>query len=163
MNSQYNSVYPRLKRWLYRGNRPNPVARILNRIQATAVTHGVGISYVATLEVAGRKSGRIVSFPVVPVFVDGLQYVVSMLGDDAQWVHNVRASGGKAVLRSSGRKEVHLEEVLPGQRAPILKAYLQRAEGARPHMPVSKDAPIVEFEKIAVAFPVFRVTYKQTM
>jgi hypothetical protein len=43
------------------------------------------------------------------------------------------------------------------QRAPILQAYLQIAPGARPHIPVDKDAPIAEFEKIAAEFPVFRL------
>ena len=80
-----------------------------------------------------------------------------MLGESGQWVRNVRAAGGRAVLRSGGREEVQLEEVPTGQRAPILKAYLQRAPGARPHVPVDKDAPLAEFEKIAAAFPVFRV------
>ena len=139
MNNQYDSVYPRLKRWLYRGNRPSWIARILNRVQATAAAYGVGLSYVATLEVTGRKSGRVVSFPVVPIIFEGQRYLVSMLGENAQWVRNVRASGGKAVLRSGGRNEIQLEEVLSDQRAPILKVYLQRADGARPHVPVSKE------------------------
>ena len=71
---------------------------------------------------------------------------------------NVRAAGGKAVLRQGGREEVRLEELPVAQRAPILKAYLQAAPGARPHVPVDKDAPLAEFEKIAAEFPVFRVT-----
>jgi hypothetical protein len=81
----------------------------------------------------------------------------SMLGDKVQWVHNVRAAGGKAVLRSGRREEIKLEEVPAEQRAPISKAYLQRAPGARPHVPVNKDAALSEFEKIAAAIPVFRV------
>jgi hypothetical protein len=43
------------------------------------------------------------------------------------------------------------------QRAPILKAYLRIAPGARPHMAISKDAPISQFETIAAQYPVFRV------
>jgi hypothetical protein len=61
------------------------------------------------------------------------------------------------VLRSGRREQIQLEEIPASQRAPILKAYLQRAPGARPHVPVNKDAPLAEFEKIAAAFPVFRV------
>lgn len=56
-----------------------------------------------------------------------------------------------------GREEVHLEEIPAEQRAPILKAYLQCAPGARPHIPVNKDAPLAEFAKVAAAYPVFRV------
>jgi hypothetical protein len=92
------------------------------------------------------------------VVVHGQRYLVSMLGDNVQWVHNVRAAGGRAVLPSGGREEIQLEEVPTDQRAPILRAYLQRAPGARPHVPVNKDAALAEFEKIAAAFPLFRLT-----
>ena len=34
------------------------------------------------------------------------------------WVHNVRAAGGRAVLRSGGREEVQLEEVPADQPHP---------------------------------------------
>ena len=135
------------KRWLYRGQRPNWIARILNRAWAAIASSGVAPTYLVTLEVNGRKSGRTASLPVVVTVVDGQRYVVSMLGENMHWVHNVRAAGGRAVLRSGGREEVHLEEVPADQRAPILRAYLQRAPGARPHVPVNKDAPIVEFGK----------------
>jgi deazaflavin-dependent oxidoreductase (nitroreductase family) len=144
-------------RWLYRGQRPNWVARMLNRAWAAVASSGVASNYLVTLEVTGRKSGRTVSLPVVVAVVDGQRYLVSMLGENVRWVHNVRAAGGRAVLRSGGREEVHLEEVPADLRAPILRAYLQRAPGARPHVPVNKDAPIAEFEKVATAFPVFRV------
>jgi deazaflavin-dependent oxidoreductase (nitroreductase family) len=146
------------RRWLYRGRRPNWIARILNRAWATVVSLGVASNDYVTLEVTGRKSGRIVSFPLVMVTVDGQRYLVSMLGENAQWVRNVQASGGKAVLRRGGREAVQLEEVPADRRAPILKAYLQIARGAQPHVPVNKDAPLGEFEKIAAAFPVFRLT-----
>jgi hypothetical protein len=39
----------------------------------------------------------------------------------------------------------------------VLKAYLQSAPGARPHISVDKDAPLEEFEAIAEQIPVFRV------
>jgi deazaflavin-dependent oxidoreductase (nitroreductase family) len=146
-----------IKRWLYRGNRPNWIARIANRVTRGIASSGVTSNYMETLEVTGRKSGRTLSLPVVLAIVDGERYLVSMLGENVQWVQNVRAAGGRAVLRSGGREEVWLEEVPADQRAPILKAYLQRAPGARPHVPISKDAPLAEFERIAAAFPVFRI------
>jgi deazaflavin-dependent oxidoreductase (nitroreductase family) len=109
------------------------------------------------LEVTGRKSGRTISLPVVVTIIDGQRYLVSMLGEHVQWVRNVRTAGGRAVLKSGGREEVRLEEVPPDARAPILRMYLQRVPGARPHVPVDKDAPLEEFEKVATAFPVFQV------
>jgi deazaflavin-dependent oxidoreductase (nitroreductase family) len=144
-------------RWLYRGQRPNWIARIANRATATLASLGVASNYLVTLEVTGRKSGRTFSLPVVIAIVEGQRYLVSMLGENVSWVQNVRAADGRAVLRSGGREQVQLEEVPTGQRALILRAYLQRAPGARPHVPVNKDAALEEFEKIAAEFPVFRI------
>src|SRR5437016_14287733 len=145
------------KRWLYRGQRPNWIARILNRAWAAVGSSGIASNYLVTLEVTGRKSGRTISLPLVIAVVDGQRYLVSMLGDDVHWVQNIRAADGRAVLRSGGREEVQLEEVPRDQRAPILRAYLQRAPGARPHVPVNKDAALEEFQRVGAAFPVFRV------
>jgi deazaflavin-dependent oxidoreductase (nitroreductase family) len=145
------------KRWLYRGGRPHLLAKIMNR--GWAILHALGVwpGRFVTLEVPGRKSGKVVSFPLAMVVVDGENYLVSMLGEEANWVRNIRAAGGKARLVHGKSEQVVLEEVEPGQRARILKAYLQIAPGARPHLPVDRDAPLAEFEAIAAQFPVFRV------
>lgn len=144
-------------RWMYRGGRPNRLARFLNRVEAILGSSGIASSRLIALEVIGRKSGRVVTLPVVPCEVDGQRYLVSMLGENVAWVRNVRAANGRAVLRHGVSEQIRLEEVPPDRRAPLLKAYLSRAPGARPHIPVDKDAPLSEFEKIAAAFPVFRV------
>ena len=89
--------------------------------------------------------------------------MVSMLGDNVNWVQNIRAAGGRAILRSGVREEVQLEEVPAEQRAPILRAYVQRAPGARPHVPVNRDAAVAEFQRVAAAFPVFRVASGKTV
>jgi len=73
------------------------------------------------------------------------------------WGRNVQAARGNVTLRHGRCEEVHLEEVAADQRAPVLKAYLQRAPGARAHLPIDKDAPLVAFEQVAPQFPVFRV------
>jgi deazaflavin-dependent oxidoreductase (nitroreductase family) len=158
----FEQWFYRGKQWLYRGQRPNWIAKILNRAWAIVASRNATSNGLVALEVVGRKSGRIISFPLVMVTVDGQRYLVSMLGDNVQWVRNVRASGGKAVLRSGGREDIQLEEIPVDQRAPILKAYLQIAAGARPHVPVDKDAPLAEFEKIATTRPVFRLTSNRT-
>ncbi len=150
-------------RWLYRGQRPNWIARMLNRAWAALFSLGILPDYMVTLEVTGRKSGRTVSLPVVIAVVDGQRYLVSMLGENVHWVQNIRAADGRAVFRHGGREEVHLEEVPQDARAPVLKAYLRRASGARPHLPVNKDAPMADFEKVAAAFPVFRVASHKTV
>jgi deazaflavin-dependent oxidoreductase (nitroreductase family) len=145
------------KNWLYSGGRPNALASALNR--GWAIVHALGIApnYLVTLELVGRRSGRPISFPLVMAVIDGERYLVSMLGYDVAWVKNLRAADGHAVLRHGRTERVRLEEIAVAERAPILKAYLQRAPGARPHVPVDKDAPLEEFEAIAAQLPVFRV------
>jgi deazaflavin-dependent oxidoreductase (nitroreductase family) len=123
------------------------------------VVHALGVTpnYMVTLEVRGRRSGRIISLPLVMVVIEGERYLVSMLGAEADWVQNVKAAGGNITLRHGRREEARLEEVPPNRRAPVLKAYLKRAPGARPHLYVDKNAPLSEFEKVSSQFPVFRV------
>jgi hypothetical protein len=110
------------------------------------------------VEVTGRRTGRTISFPAVIADYDNGRYLVSMLGEDTSWVRNVRAAGGRAVLRHGGREPVLLREVEVERRAPILRCYLQRAPGARAHVPVDYRAPVEAFEPIAAQYPVFRVT-----
>ncbi|HEX6470952.1 MAG TPA: nitroreductase/quinone reductase family protein [Streptosporangiaceae bacterium] len=148
-----------LRRRLYEGGHPNRVARLLNRISAAQFGSGVlGARNWVTLEVPGRLTGRVISFPLVIADYEGGYYLVAFLGENANWVRNVRAAGGRAVLRHGGRLAVRLEEVPPGDRAPILRRYVDKAPGARPHIPVDRHAPVEEFERIAARFPVFRIT-----
>jgi deazaflavin-dependent oxidoreductase (nitroreductase family) len=147
-----------VKQWLYAGGRPRLSARLMNQLSARLYSAGVlSPARAMTLEVVGRRSGRPISFPVVVVDLDGQRYVVSMLGAGANWVRNVRAAAGRAVLVRRGRRQVRLVEVAVGQRAPILRRYLQVAPGARPHVPVDARAPLADFERVAQDFPVFRV------
>lgn len=80
-----------------------------------------------------------------------------MLGQNANWIHNVRAARGRATLCHGRTEEVRLVEVEPAARAPILRRYLEVAPGARPHLPVRRGAPLAAFERIAADFPVFLV------
>jgi protein-S-isoprenylcysteine O-methyltransferase Ste14 len=146
-----------LQRWFYRGGRPNRVARALDRFTAALSARGVGPDYLVTLEVPGRRSGRIVSLPLVVAVVNCERYLVSMLGEGANWVRNVEAAGGDVVLRHGNREEVHLEKVAPERRVPVLKAYLERATNASAHLPIDKDAPLIEFERISSRYPMFRI------
>ncbi|GAA1699749.1 hypothetical protein GCM10009733_111980 [Nonomuraea maheshkhaliensis] len=144
-------------RWLYRGGRPSRLARVMNRF--SAVLHASGLlPRMVTLEVPGRRTGRVISFPLVLADLDGERYLVAMLGRRTNWVLNLRAAGGRAVLRHGRRENVRLVEVEPAERAPILRRYLALAPGARPHIPVDRHAPLADFEPIAARFPVFRIT-----
>jgi len=144
-------------RWMYRGHRPNWLARFLNRGSAIAHQLGIAPNYLVTLEVVGKRSGRSHSFPLVMAVLDGERYLVSMLGRDVAWVRNLEAAGGAAVMRHGRVERVRLELVSVALRAPIVRAYLQRAPGARPHISVDRDAPLSEFEKVSEQIPVFRI------
>ncbi|MFI1991061.1 nitroreductase/quinone reductase family protein [Actinoplanes sp. NPDC020271] len=84
---------------MYQHGRPNRLARILNRISALQFRSGrLAPDNWVTLEVRGRRSGKPVTFPVVVADHEGERYLVSMLGATANWVANVRAAGGHAVI-----------------------------------------------------------------
>lgn len=151
-----------LKGWFYRGGRPNRVARALDRCTAALYALGVAPDYLVTLVVPGRRSGRTIAVPLVMAVVGGERYLVSMLGERANWVRNVRAMGGEVAIRQGRYEEVRLEEVAPDLRAPVLKAYLKRAPNARAHLPVDKEAPLAEFERVAHRLPVFRVVARDS-
>jgi deazaflavin-dependent oxidoreductase (nitroreductase family) len=147
------------RRRMYRGGRPHRLARALNRISARHFAAGfLGPRTWVTLEVTGRRTGHTVQCPLVVTVYQGERYLVSMLGQQANWVANVRAADGEAVLRHGRREPVRLVEVDAAQRAPILRRLLAVAPGARPHVPVDRHAPISEFQRIAADYPVFRVT-----
>jgi hypothetical protein len=146
-----------LDKWMYRGGHPNRVASALNGIWRLVGVAGLPPHRLNTLEVRGRRTQKVRSFPVVVADYEGERYLVAMLGESANWVANVWASGGHAVLRHGEHEAVRLEEVAPARRAPILKRYLELAPGARAHVPVDWQAPLADFEAIARRYPVFRV------
>lgn len=151
------------KRWLYQGGHPNALARILNKGWEMIHSSGIAPNYLVTLEVVGRRSGHLISFPLAMVCLDEERYLASMLGNKTAWVQNVRSADGHATLRHGRTEHVQLEEVAVQKRARILKTYLRLAPGARPHIPVDKDAPLEEFEAIAAQIPVFHVVNSQPM
>lgn len=146
------------KRRQYRGGRPSRWARIENRLSAIVFAAGVLPDRAATLELRGRKSGRPISFPIAIADHEGERYLVAMLGDRTNWVRNVRAGDGRAVLRHGRREEIRLVEETTDRRAAILRRFLQVAPGARPHFPIDRHAGQADFERIADRYPVFRIT-----
>lgn len=144
-------------RAMYVGNRANPTARRLARFWARVIVLGLLPKRWVILEVVGRRSGRIVRFPLGMADSKGQWYLVPMLGEQCNWVRNVRAAGGRATLRRRRAIPCRLVEVPASQRAPIIKRYLNKAPGGRPHIPVDRHAPLAEFEAISSGYPVFRV------
>ena len=144
-------------RLFYRGWRPTRLGRWANRVSGWWSGLGLPPKFMAVLEIPGRKSGRRRSNPVVIATVDGRRYLVSMLGPGSEWVKNVEASRGDAVIRQGRRRPVHLVAVPPEQRAPVLQEYVRIATSGRQHFPVPVGAPLADFEAIAERYPVYRI------
>jgi hypothetical protein len=147
---------------MYKGGRPNRVARLLNGLWGRLAAAGRAPRRLYSLEVRGRRSGRRISFPVVVADYEGERYLVAMLGEGVDWVANVRAAGGRAVLRHGKSEPIHLEEVDLKIRAPVLRRYLELAPGARAHIAVDSAAPLGEFERVAAKHPVFLIRSDST-
>ena len=137
--------------------RPTKVTQAFNRFMSWLASLGLMPSDTITLAVKGRRSGIVRSNVVTWVKQDGERYLVSPRGE-SEWVRNVRAADGEAVIRHRGRQRVRLEEMATEERAPIIKAYLAKtAMATRAHFGVDPKAEIEEFEAIAGRHPVFRI------
>jgi len=150
-------AYRRGNRLFYSDGRPNRCGRTFGSFWVALADHGLTPSYMVTLETVGRRTGQIRAVPIVLGEREGERYVVSMLGERSPWVGNVRAAGGHAVFRHGTRTPVRLVEVPVAERPVVLKAYLARAAGARPHIRVDPAAPVEAFAPVAADVPVFRV------
>lgn len=144
-------------RAMYAAGRGNATARRFARFWAVVLGAGLSPRRWVTLEVVGRRSGRVTRFPLGMADWNGDRYLVSMLGNDCNWVRNVRAAGGLVTIRHGRARTCRLVEIPAGERAAILKRYLRQVPGARPHIPVDRDAPPAAFEAIAARYPAFRV------
>src|SRR5271163_3678800 len=134
----------RYRALFYPGGRPNALAKNLNSAQARLTALGIFPALLVALETKGRRTGKPLLVQLVVAQIGTRRYLVSMLGENADWVRNARASSGAAVLRHGTIEDVRLGDV------PV-------APRARPHFDVSRDAPLAEFEKVAARYPVFRI------
>lgn len=144
-------------RYFYRNWRPTRLGRIV--IGAWTWLSGLGLAprLLLTLQVKDRNSDRLHATVLVNASYQGQHYLVSMLGNDSEWVKNVRSASGKAFIKRGRSRPIMLTEIAPAARAPILKAWCQVATSGRQHLPLSHDAPLSDFEVIAADYPVFRI------
>ncbi len=146
--------------------RPPGLYASLQWLGPPAVAAGLAPRNVIVLEVPGRNTGAIHRTTLVLVDRDGGRYLVALAGE-SQWVRNVRAAGGRVVIGPRHRHAARLVEVPPQQRAPVLRAYLDRsgrqpgskaaAREARYYFGVTADPSPEELSQIAVHYPVFRI------
>ena len=142
--------------------RPPPfLHRLFSSAVAALAAHGLSPANTVALEVFGRRSGRLRRTAVVVVEHQGQRFIVS-LGGESEWVRNVRAAAGKAILRRGKRTPVRLIEVLAGDRPPVLLAYASHrafsrspAYIARNYFGVKPHPGLSDFTDIAERYPVF--------
>jgi len=86
------------------------------------------------------------------------------LSGKSQWIKNVRAAEGRAVIRSGRRTPVRLVEIADVEKPPILLGYVrQRAfthsgeESARPFFGLGPKPTLAEMQAIACRYAVFRI------
>lgn len=143
--------------------------RRLNHIGVPLTALGLGPRDAVTLEVRGRRTGRLQRIPILRTPFHGHDYLVSLSGD-AHWVRNVRAASGRAVIRRRHPRKVLLDELPTQERAPIIAEYLNRgrerggdaaaAKQARFYFGLDDLTPTQDdIAAIAAHYPVFRITY----
>ncbi|MDH3296381.1 MAG: nitroreductase/quinone reductase family protein [Acidimicrobiia bacterium] len=143
-------------RRMYASGRGDATARRMARFWAGVHSMGLLPTRWVTLEVPGHRTGELRRFPLGMADVRGRWYLVSMLGECA-WVRNVRAADGRVVLRRRHPHQRTLQEVPVEDRGPILRRYVDKVPGGRPHIPVARGAPVEEFQAVAADYPVFVV------
>lgn len=139
----------------------------LNRHLGGALARvGLVPSDVVSLDVVGRRSGATRRTLVVLTHHRGSAYLVALAGE-SQWVRNVRAADGHAVLRRRSAHPVVLEELPEEDRPPVLAAYLAQAAGrggagssarqAESYFGLPPHPTADDLARIAGYYPVFRV------
>jgi len=138
-------------------HKPSGPVKLMNGFFGRLASIGLMPKDTVLLQVKGRRSGQTRSVAVTWVEHEGQRYLVAPRGN-TEWVRNVKAAGGEAILKHRKSERVRLEEVSLEQRAPIIKSYLKRtAMVTKREFNMEPDAPIEEFEKIAGRHPVFRI------
>src|SRR5690242_9048936 len=137
---------------------PSPVERVFNRVFGAFVRMGLGPGYNRMLEVRGRKSGQAYSTPVFMLEHEGKQWLVAPRGE-TQWVLNAQAAGEVTLVRRGERRVYGVRLVPVAQRAPLLRAYLERHHATvQRFFSVQRGAALPEFEAIAERHPVFELS-----
>jgi hypothetical protein len=146
-----------LNRLFYRNRRPTWLGHWVSQMFCLGARLGWTPPGWVSLEVRDRASGRMRADAVVVPTVAGERYVVSMFGTISDWVQNVEAAHGDAIISHGSPAHVRLIPVAPEERAPILKEYVRVASSGRKHFPLPREAPLAAFAAIAPLYPVYRI------
>lgn len=132
--------------------------RLANPLIVGLVRLGIGIRGGRILHVRGRRSGEWRTVPVNPLDLDGERYLVAPRGR-TEWVRNLRAAGEGRLQLGRTFENFTAAEVADEDKAPIIRAYLDRwaAETARFFEGLDATSSDDEIAPLAPGFPVFRI------
>ena len=143
--------------------------RRLNWLGVLLTSLGLAPRDAVTLQVRGRTSGKLRRVPILRTRYRGDDYLVALAGE-SQWVRNVRAAGGHAVIRRGGARQVRLEELPTTERAEVIAEYLRagqrrsgaeaNADQARFYFGLDPEPSLDDIHAIVGNYPVFRVNYE---
>ncbi len=137
--------------------KPNTLTKKMNSFLGWIAARGIGPKRLVRLEHRGRVSGDTRSTAVIWTQLDDQRYLVSPRGE-TQWVRNVRADGGRAVLRRGGNAEtVRLEEIPVERRATIIKQYVAENKIVKGEFGLEPDDSIDQYNGIAANHPAFQI------
>jgi deazaflavin-dependent oxidoreductase (nitroreductase family) len=111
------------------------------------------------LEVKGRTSGEWRRTPVNPLDLGGERFLVAPRGH-AQWVRNMRASGGGRLVVGRRVEEFGAIELADAEKVPVLRAYLKKWawEVGAFFGGVGAESSDEELVAIAPDHPIFRIS-----
>jgi deazaflavin-dependent oxidoreductase (nitroreductase family) len=131
--------------------------RLINALVTPLVRLGMGPRHTYLLAVPGRSTGRIYRTPVTLVEDGARRWLVAPYGE-RNWVKNARAAGYVELRRGRRWERVRVEEVPPGERAPVLHTYLRQVPFTREFFDAAPGDPVAAFAAEADRHPVFRVS-----
>ena len=144
-------------RLFYRNRRPTWFGHLNGQLFCWWVRAGGPPDIVVALEVPYRVNGQKRQDPVVVATVNNERYICSMFGTISDWVQNLEASEGFAVIWRTRPERVRLVLIPVEERAPVLAEWVRIASSGRKHFPLPVGAPLAKFAMIAHMYPVYRV------
>jgi deazaflavin-dependent oxidoreductase (nitroreductase family) len=132
---------------------------VFNPLVAGLTRLGIPLAGSRVLEVKGRKSGEWRKTPVNPLDFEGERFLVAPRGH-AQWVRNMRASGGGRLVVGRRVEEFGAIELPDAEKAPVLRAYLEKWawEVGAFFGGVGPESTDEELVAIAPDHPIFRIS-----
>jgi deazaflavin-dependent oxidoreductase (nitroreductase family) len=149
--------------------RVNAFDRINNAMISSLLHLGINVWSFSLLTVRGRKSGRLIETPLAIFVQEGNRYLIAPYGA-MNWVRNLRAAGGEAILTHGRRTEkIHAIELSPVEAAPIFREAVRsgppgipaaifrgyRSLFVLPYLNVNTNSSLEEYEREVLTHPVF--------